>query len=197
MSSHLSLSKAQKSFSQTSSPLLIAHYQWHMILYANNTILKPHTNTKTGFISTSWHITSNGMFAGSCIAVILLVILLEFLRRTAKEYDRYIIRQFQRAQSYAYSTSPSSPPNKTTATASSSSLDGTGKRTTLVGAKFRPNVMQQAIRAGLHMLQFTVAYFIMLLAMYYNGYFIICIIIGAFIGAFIFSWETIDMGYVI
>jgi copper transporter 1 len=169
-----------------------------MILYANNTLPKQYTNTKTGFISTSWHITSNGMFAGSCIAVILLVILLEFLRRTAKEYDRYIIRQFQRAQSYAYSSA--SAPNKAsvtaTATASSSSLDGTGKRTTLVGAKFRPNMMQQAIRAGLHMLQFTVAYFIMLLAMYYNGYFIICIIIGAFIGAFVFSWETIDMGYV-
>jgi len=140
------------------------------------------------------------MFAGSCIAVILLVILLEFLRRTAKEYDRYIIRQFQRAQSYAYSSpSPSCPPNKATATASSSSLEGSGKgaRPALVGAKFRPNVMQQAIRAGLHMCQFTVAYFIMLLAMYYNGYIIICIIIGAFIGAFIFSWETIDMGYVI
>jgi copper transporter 1 len=167
-----------------------------MILYANNTLPRPLTYKKTGFISTSWHITSNGMFAGSCIAVILLVILLEFLRRTAKEYDRYIIRQFQRAQSYAYSSSPSSPPNKAsvTATASSSSLDGTGKNPrALVGAKFRPNVMQQAIRAGLHMLQFTVAYFIMLLAMYYNGYFIICIIIGAFIGAFVFSWESIDV----
>jgi len=43
------------------------------------------------------------------------------------------------------------------------------------------------------MLQFAVAYFIMLLAMYYNGYIIICIFIGAWIGAFGFSWETIEM----
>jgi len=29
------------------------------------------------------------------------------------------------------------------------------------------------------------------LAMYYNGYIIICIFIGAYIGAFIFQWETL------
>lgn len=56
---------------------------------------------------------------------------------------------------------------------------------------FRPNFFQQMIRAGLHMVQFGVAYFIMLLAMYYNGYIIICILIGAFIGSFIFSWEPV------
>lgn len=44
------------------------------------------------------------------------------------------------------------------------------------------------------MLQFAVAYFVMLLAMYYNGYLIICIFIGAFLGYFIFSWESISLG---
>ncbi|KAL9003786.1 MAG: hypothetical protein Q9188_003366 [Gyalolechia gomerana] len=56
-----------------------------------------------------------------------------------------------------------------------------------------PTVLQQAIRALIHMLQFAVAYFIMLLAMYYNGYIIICIIIGAYLGSFIFSWEGIHI----
>lgn len=37
------------------------------------------------------------MFAGSCIGVILLVMSLELLRRLGKEYDRYILRQYQRA----------------------------------------------------------------------------------------------------
>lgn len=27
--------------------------------------------------------------------------------------------------------------------------------------------------------------------MYYNGYFIICIFIGAYLGSFIFQWETL------
>ncbi|KAF3359018.1 hypothetical protein VdG1_02580 [Verticillium dahliae VDG1] len=69
------------------------------------------------FISESWHVTSTGMFAGSCIGV--------------------------------------------------------------------------AVRALLHLLQFAVAYFVMLLAMYYNGYIIICIFIGAYLGSFIFHWEKI------
>jgi len=29
--------------------------------------------------------------------------------------------------------------------------------------------------------------------MYYNGYIIICIFIGAFLGAFIFQWETLGL----
>jgi copper transporter 1 len=43
------------------------------------------------------------------------------------------------------------------------------------------------------MLQFAVAYLIMLLAMYYNGYLIISIFAGSYIGAFIFSWESISV----
>lgn len=30
--------------------------------------------------------------------------------------------------------------------------------------------------------------------MYYNGYIIICIFLGAYIGAFIFHWEHLDGG---
>lgn len=58
----------------------------------------------------------------------------------------------------------------------------------------RPTFFEQLVRAVLHLLQFAVAYFIMLLAMYFNGYIIICIFIGAFLGAFIFSWEPLGPG---
>lgn len=57
--------------------------------------------------------------------------------------------------------------------------------------KFRPSPIEQTVRALLHMVQFAVAYFVMLLAMYFNGYIIICIFIGAFLGAMVFSWEEI------
>ncbi|EJT78561.1 hypothetical protein GGTG_03661 [Gaeumannomyces tritici R3-111a-1] len=59
---------------------------------------------------------------------------------------------------------------------------------------FRPTLGQQVVRAGLHTVQFAVAYFLMLLAMYYNGYFIICIFLGAFLGAMTFQWEPIGGG---
>lgn len=62
--------------------------------------------------------------------------------------------------------------------------------------RVRPTLLQHAIRSLLHMLQFGVAYFVMLLAMYYNGYFIICILIGSFLGYFVFSWNSMEAKYV-
>ncbi|ROW04814.1 hypothetical protein VMCG_04842 [Cytospora schulzeri] len=58
----------------------------------------------------------------------------------------------------------------------------------------RPNIWQQGLRALLHAAQFTVAYIIMLLAMNYNGYIIISIIVGAYLGSFLFSWEALSEG---
>ena len=60
--------------------------------------------------------------------------------------------------------------------------------------RVRPTLLQQMLRAALHVVQFAVAYFIMLLAMYFNGYIIICILIGAFMGAFLFSWDLAGHG---
>jgi copper transporter 1 len=129
------------------------------------------------------------MFAGSCIGVILLVILLEGLRRAGKEYDRYIISEHTRslAPHRASSASSDRDNGKTPETSAAACAP-------VVASKFRPNVLQQAVRAFLHMAQFAVAYFVMLLAMYYNGYFIICIFIGAYIGYFVFGWESFNVG---
>ncbi|OAR00253.1 hypothetical protein LLEC1_08115, partial [Akanthomyces lecanii] len=41
------------------------------------------------------------------------------------------------------------------------------------------------------MLQFGTAYIVMLFAMYYNGYILLCIVLGAFIGFMAFNWEPI------
>lgn len=161
-------------------------------LYLTSTIPSSTLLIKIGFISRSWRITSKGMFAGSCIGVILLVMSLEFLRRLGKEYDRYILRQHQRLQASIVSSGSEngSQPladGKGTVACSSSQASRTP-------APFRPNVLQQIVRASIHTVSFTVAYFVMLLAMYYNGYIIICIIIGAWLGAFVFSWETVGLG---
>ncbi|KAJ5986730.1 hypothetical protein N7451_011095 [Penicillium sp. IBT 35674x] len=128
------------------------------------------------FIAESWHITSKGMFAGSCIGVIFLVISLEFLRRLGKEYDRFLLRQHEL--------------HSANAEAESSAEAFCPKGRSLA---FTPSVIQQSVRALLHMAQFAVAYIVMLLAMYFNGYIIICIFIGAYIGSFIFSWESISL----
>jgi solute carrier family 31 (copper transporter), member 1 len=106
-----------------------------------------------------------------------------FLRRASREYDRYLVTEALLKQQHS------------TPAPRSLSEDGSTKATVAIATsvyspsrKFRPNVFQQIIRALFHMVQFAVAYFIMLLAMYFNGYIIISIIIGAFLGAFVFRW---------
>ncbi|KAI2469529.1 Ctr copper transporter family-domain-containing protein [Annulohypoxylon bovei var. microspora] len=142
------------------------------------------------FLSSSWHIKSKGMFAGSCIGVILLAMTLESLRRSVKEYDRYLVRKNANNGPVAETRADSpkiDPP--TTATVGPSSSN-----TCTVATSYRPKVYEQAIRALLHTAQFVVAYILMLLAMYYNGYLIICIFIGAYIGSFIFQYEKLGGG---
>lgn len=152
------------------------------------------------FLAKSWKITSNGVFAGSCIGVVLLVMSLEMLRRGVKEYDRFLINKHLKSRAAAGSpVSGMSDDGKPTA-ASCPAVTAT--------QGYRPTLLEQAIRALLHMLQFAVAYFVMLyvpsvmlgsnqslttgsLAMYYNGYIIICIFIGAYLGSFIFHWEPL------
>lgn len=120
------------------------------------------------FLTPSWRITSGGMFAATCIGVALLVVALEFFRRLGKEYDAFIIRQFRR-------------------NLSSKIVSGQALQTP-TEARFRATPLQQFTRAVLHAVVFGLAYIIMLLAMYYNGYIIMSIILGAGIGKFFCDW---------
>jgi copper transporter 1 len=147
------------------------------------------------------------MFAGSCIGVICLVICLEFLRRVGREYDAFIVRRARLRNQYTSATTSSqrlAPASETGAdTDTQNSPDSIGaapkgaSQTTCPAfddkMPVRPTLIEQLVRALLHMLQFAVAYFVMLLAMYFNGYIIICIFIGAFLGSFIFSWEPLNL----
>ncbi|KAL2756672.1 hypothetical protein ACRALDRAFT_1069438 [Sodiomyces alcalophilus JCM 7366] len=56
---------------------------------------------------------------------------------------------------------------------------------------FRPSFATQLGRTLLHTLQLVMAYLMMLMAMYYNGYIILCIFAGTFIGHFMFHWERV------
>ncbi|KAI1641713.1 Ctr-domain-containing protein [Daldinia loculata] len=140
------------------------------------------------FLSESWQVKSRGGFAGLCIGVVLLVILLEFLRRASKIYDQHLIHQHVKATSALAATTV----NNSSDTANGALMAKEGTTALVRATPFRPKLWQQAIRASLHTIHFALAYWIMLLAMYYNGYVIICIILGAFIGFFIMQWEHID-----
>lgn len=60
-------------------------------------------------------------------------------------------------------------------------------------ARYRVSPLQQLIRAAIHAVTFGLAYIIMLLAMYFNGYIIISIILGTGIGKFLLDWMTVTV----
>ncbi|MCJ1424811.1 Copper Transporter integral membrane protein that functions in high affinity copper transport [Sticta canariensis] len=152
------------------------------------------------FVISAWHITSGGMFAACCIGLLCLTISFEALGRMGQKYDKYILRQFQ------YASIPSSDLEeyfdsqislKGYAKNIDVQLDGKHMRRIPspglylnTGGHFRPNLVQQVIRAGIYMIRFGVAYFIMLLAMTLNGYFILVILMGTYMGSFFFRWES-------
>ena len=146
------------------------------------------------FLSTTWRISSVAMFSGSCVGVVVLVLLLELLRRLQREYDRFISKQAQqhRLQNedgdncYVDEHPPHSAVPLLSDWAKSLPLPSRH-------SGYLPTAAQQAVRASIYTLQFAAAYTIMLLAMYYNGYILMSILIGVFIGSFIFSWEDIGV----
>ncbi|KAG6000461.1 hypothetical protein E4U21_005415 [Claviceps maximensis] len=147
------------------------------------------------FLSSQWHVTSNAAFAGSCIAVFFLAIVLEMLRRSIKEYDRYLIRQHRSRHQASCISAAHAPPSSSGKQSAAASAAATKTAATSDGVPpFRPSAAQQAVRAFLHLMAFFVGYILMLLAMYYNGYILICIFLGAFVGAFLFQWETLLSG---
>ncbi len=107
------------------------------------------------FLSEQWYIETNGQFAGACIATVVLVAALEGLRRSAREYDRFLVNQhLSRVQAAGAALMKSN----------GSASDGVGMGVSACGPvpSFRPTVLQQAIRSFLHMLQFGTAYIVML-----------------------------------
>jgi copper transporter 1 len=121
------------------------------------------------FLTSSWQINSNGAFAATCIGVMLMVVMLEALRRLGKEFDDHLLREFQaRLELLTASATPGEQHSVT----------------------FRTSPLQQLVRAVIHAATFGLAYIVMLLAMYYNGYIIICIFIGAGLGKFVCDWMT-------
>lgn len=97
------------------------------------------------FLSSSWQINSNGAFAATCIGVMLMVVLLEALRRLGKEFDDHLLREFQaRLELLTASATPGEQQSVT----------------------FRASPLQQLIRAVIHASTFGLAYLVMLLAMY-------------------------------
>ncbi|KAK6532723.1 Copper Transporter integral membrane protein that functions in high affinity copper transport [Arthrobotrys megalospora] len=188
------------------------------------------------FLSKSWHITSAAMFAGSCIGIVFLVVLVEALRRCARELDRYIVRDWKKRAVQAAEgvdvnvvgvkgvdgvDEPTTTPAAAMAgggccgTAASGEVSSTPTSekavsitkpttTTAVHKSLftrlcpyssstttpRPTIFQHILKSFIYAVLLGVGYILMLLAMYYNGYVFFCLVIGAWLGNFLFGMDT-------
>ncbi|KAI1746100.1 ctr copper transporter [Xylaria scruposa] len=131
------------------------------------------------FFAESWQIKTQGAMAATCIGVFLLVIVLEFVRRVGKEYDQFILRQFQHHMDAQAAMAKSQK-----------DCCSEESKTDRHIVMFRASPIQQAIRSFIHAVAFGIAYILMLIAMAFNGYVIIVIIIGAGFGKFVCDWMT-------
>ena len=106
--------------------------------------------------------------AASCIGVVFLVVVPEIFRRTSKEFDRWIILQHQARVKVegGYLLCRDAPGSEQSDKASLDSGSSPAAAADAVVASptppCRPNLWQQAVRAALHTVQFTLAYFVML-----------------------------------
>ncbi|KAI9899079.1 hypothetical protein N3K66_005540 [Trichothecium roseum] len=159
------------------------------------------------FLSSDWKIATNSMFAGTCVGVFALALFLEFLRCAGKEWDRYIARRHaaayrnqhnqqnqQQNQEHELETLVEGRPgggdqNEIEAGRKNRTTSSVAPDTSVSVPLFRPNVWEQGARSLLHTAQFTVAYFVMLLAMYFNVYILVSIFLGVLVGNAIFVSE--------
>ena len=139
------------------------------------------------FLSGSWHVKNNAMFAASCVGAALLVVALEFLRRCSSEWDQYLLRQFQRQLRIQQAALTNAMP--------SNCCDGPAKTLGTHFATFRATSLQQLVRAVIHGVTLGVAYLLMLLVMSFNGFIFISIILGAILGKFLCDWMVVRIPY--
>lgn len=170
-----------------------------------------------GFLAESWHVASNGAFAASCIGTILLVMALEALRRLGREYDDWILRGFQtqaaatnaaggggapasggeegggRAAAQTNTVLPLPIKNGGGFLRTSPLLAPAATAGGMQTVVFRASPLQQFIRSLIHAVSLGLAYIVMLIVMSFNGYIIICVIIGAGLGKFFCDWMARPM----
>ncbi|KAJ7318127.1 Ctr copper transporter family-domain-containing protein [Mycena albidolilacea] len=129
------------------------------------------------FISEQWHIHNIQEYAGSLLALFLVVILLEGLRKVSRVYDRFILRRYQnRLASARFGKISDSFRNS---------------------KSFRPTIFQQFIRSIFYFFQFSTAYLVMLAAMTHNGGVILAVFAGALVGFLFFGRDTVSGATVI
>lgn len=156
------------------------------------------------FISEKWCIYKShhrsALFGATCLFAILMVIIFELLRQLARENNRHIRRSSEQRATFKSSNgcvtlTPCGADGQREEQIVAARMTQDSDRFVPFGARgpgtIRPTGLQQAGRALLHLIQIIVAVVIVLLALSFNGPILLCLAIGALLGYFFFTWDTI------
>ncbi|KAF7321676.1 FAD-binding FR-type domain-containing protein [Mycena kentingensis (nom. inval.)] len=141
----------------------------------------------TCIVFRQWHVTSNSYFVASCLVIVALGVLYEYLRAFQKSLDTRIAllliasgkgKTRARSGSRSGRSSPDESAGLLTGRRHFFKLATTG---TLVPFRLR------LLRAGLYGVTVFLSFFLMLVFMTYNVYLILATVFGAALGHFIFG----------
>ncbi|CAE6449846.1 unnamed protein product [Rhizoctonia solani] len=129
----------------------------------------------TCIVFKSWHISSNGTFLLSFVAIVLLCVAYEWLRRAQTILDVRIARSIAKGKTSTF-----------------------GQDSPTEDAPLHPRVFKQravatlspgarASRAALYGASVFLSFFLMLVFMTYNAYLILAVVLGASIGHYVFG----------
>lgn len=135
------------------------------------------------FLSESWHVTTHGAFAATCIGVAALSACVEVLKHWSAAYDAAVCTALREADVRRARELLND--------------DGdvgltSGERELRHRRRLHATPFQQLVRTALAVALQGGFYILMLVAMAFNGYVIICILIGTALGKFLGDWLHID-----
>ncbi|GAA5894683.1 hypothetical protein JCM6882_006658 [Rhodosporidiobolus microsporus] len=130
------------------------------------------------FISEQWQVRTVGQFVGTIIGVFLMTVAIEGVRRLGRDYDKTIKTAYYKREMRALA-------------ALAKNMD-VEKEDVGEPAPFRPSTKEHLIRSVFYGVQFSAAYILMLLAMYFNGGIIFAIFAGGFVGYALFARDTAE-----
>ncbi|TRM69270.1 Ctr copper transporter [Schizophyllum amplum] len=146
----------------------------------------------TCIVFSSWHISSNGQFILSCIAVAALGILYEYLRVVQGAIDVRVARALASSKGKAHARSGSRTPDGDSEEAGLLS----GRRASKSLSRILVPPAPRALRAVVYGLIVFLSFFLMLIFMTYNAYLILAVVVGASLGHYIFG-GTMDIDAVL
>lgn len=138
------------------------------------------------FLSESWHVRSRGAFAASCIGVVALAACVEAVKHWSTVYDAQVCASLRAADARRLDALALEDDGDVGLTTAQRQRRHRHRR------MLRATPFQQLVRTALAVTLQGGFYVLMLIAMAFNGYIVVCILLGTALGKFLGDWLQID-----